>query len=123
MPAALRIRRDRRDAAGRIGALLRMLGEVEADIARERSDLGRRHEWAAADAAFAQQGDEDAGGDPDLRRRVEELTRTLEDCTRRMGTLERQAALVSALRRTAARLAKDDGPPGRDGAPPFRPRP
>jgi len=94
-------RRDRETDAARALRLRAFLDDFRAEIEREHDGLRDRYESVTTRAAFSQQALEHHEAGPGMASSVDQLTRTMIDYTRRLATLEAQAAFVNELRRHA----------------------
>lgn len=93
--------RDRETDAARAVRLNAFLDDLRAEIERERDGLRDRRESVTARVAFSQLALEQDEAGPEMASAVDRLTQTMIDCTRRLDTLEAQAAFVNELRRHA----------------------
>lgn len=89
--------RDRQTDISRIGKLRQALLDVETDLAKEETGLRRRYETASTDAAFSQQVYEDGRGDAGISSRIDGLTNTLINYSRRISELDRQKAFIGEM--------------------------
>ncbi|MAS14602.1 MAG: hypothetical protein CMH69_14990 [Nitratireductor sp.] len=113
MFSALRVRsavRDQETDAMRLKSLTHTLDLLERELIAERSGLRERCERLSATAAFAQERFESHGRENALSRRIDDMTRSMKDYTRRMAALQRQIEIVGQLRATAADLVEPGEP-------------
>ena len=89
--------RDRQTDISRIGKLRQALLDVETELAKEETGLRRRYETASTDAAFSQQVYEDGRGDAGISSRIDGLTSTLINYSRRISELDRQKAFIGEM--------------------------
>lgn len=99
--------RDDRTDKGRIerlgAAIDGLLGEIEA----ERRGLRRRYDEECTDAGFLLARMEDETGAIPSSGRLNELTRSILQCERRLERLSRQGTFMRQLRNSVERLAAD----------------
>lgn len=101
--------RDHRTDTLRFARLLSALDGVEAELLSEKFGLQQRYENAAVSAAFAQQYYEDEAQNTGLTERIDGLTQSLKDYSKRMGALERQIDLIGQLRASTTAFAEGYG--------------
>ncbi|GLS31508.1 hypothetical protein SAMN04488498_102106 [Mesorhizobium albiziae] len=98
--------RDRETDAARIQKLRQALFDVRSELEGEKVGLQGRYETASADAAFSQQAMEEGRGSPEISTRIDDLTTSLINYSRRIATLDRQSAFIGEM------LVKLEGYPG-----------
>lgn len=89
--------RDRQTDVSRIEKLRQALLDVGTELAKEETGLRRRYETASTDAAFSQQVYEDGRGDAGISSRIDDLTNTLINYSRRISELDRQNAFIREM--------------------------
>lgn len=89
--------RDRQTDLSRIQKLRQALLDVGTELAKEEAGLRRRYETASTDAAFSQQVYEDGRGDAGISSRIDDLTETLINYSRRISELDRQNAFIKEM--------------------------
>jgi hypothetical protein len=89
--------RDRETDISRIEKLRQALLDVGTELAKEEAGLRRRYETASTDAAFSQQVYEDGRGDAGISSRIDDLTNTLINYSRRISELDRQKAFIGEM--------------------------
>lgn len=89
--------RDRQTDISRIEKLRQALLDVGTELAKEEEGLRRRYETASTDAAFSQQVYEDGRGDAGISSRIDDLTNTLINYSRRISELDRQKAFIGEM--------------------------
>ncbi|WP_292899636.1 MULTISPECIES: hypothetical protein [unclassified Nitratireductor] len=107
MFSALRLRsavRDHETDTLRFKTLAHTLDLLDRELHAERRGLKERCERLAATAAFAQERFESHGSENKLSTRIDDMTRSMKDYTRRMKALQRQIEIVGQLRATASNL-------------------
>ena len=125
MQIGFRIRgegRDRQTDTVRFTRLLSMLDELEAGVLSEKFGLQQRYESASVTAAFAQQYYEDEAQNAALSERIDGLTQSLKEYTRRIESLQRQVDLIEQLRASTQTFAEGCGLNHVAGAPPSHAR-
>lgn len=113
MFSVLRIRsaaRDEETDTLRFNTLLHTLDLLDRELRAERRGLRERCERIAATAAFAQERFENNDHENALSTRIDEMTRSMKNYTRRMNALQRQIDLVGQLRATASTFTADHHP-------------
>lgn len=106
--------RDRENDLARMNRLQQTLQQIGLELANERSGFEKRYLSASADAAFSQEIVEDRQDDGTLSARVDDLTTTLINYTRRIAMLDRQIAYLDGMQESLeaflveSRLAEDD---------------
>jgi hypothetical protein len=89
--------RDRETDAARIQKLRQALFDVRSELEAEKVGLQGRYETASADAAFSQQAMEEGRGSPEISTRIDDLTTSLINYSRRIATLVRQSAFIGEM--------------------------
>lgn len=89
--------RDRQTDISRIEKLRQVMLDVGTELAKEEAGLRRRYETASTDAAFSQQAYEDGRGDAGISSRIDDLTTTLINYSRRISELDRQRAFIGEM--------------------------
>ena len=89
--------RDRQTDISRIEKLRQALLDVGTELAKEEAGLRRRYETASTDAAFSQQVYEDGRGDAGISSRIDDLTSTLINYSRRISELDKQRAFIGEM--------------------------
>lgn len=102
--------RDRETDAARQGRLSGILGELRAEIARERDGLQDRYERITADAAFSQQALEDQRAASATSLKIDDMTGSMIRYTERIELLERQIGFMNQLLAEAALFPRRDPP-------------
>lgn len=98
--------RDRETDAARQDRLSRFLGELRAEIERERDGLQDRYEKITADAAFSQQALEDERAASATSSRIDEMTESMIRYTERIELLERQIGFMDKMLGQAVLFSK-----------------
>ena len=89
--------RDRQTDISRIQKLRQALLDLGTELAKEEAGLRHRYETASTDAAFSQQVYEDGRGDDGISSRIDDLTNTLINYSRRISELDRQKAFIGEM--------------------------
>jgi hypothetical protein len=89
--------RDRQTDTARMQKLRQVLLDLGAELASEKAGFQNRYEAASADAAFSQQVYEDGRGNTEISARVDDLTSSLINYSRRIAALDRQNAFVDEM--------------------------
>jgi hypothetical protein len=100
--------RDRRTDVARMTRLRQALLQIGQEVADERTGLERRYLEAEADAAFAQERVEDGLENQALTARVDDLTETMINYSRRIAMLEKQIAYVEQMRKDLEDFAAEN---------------
>ncbi len=103
--------RDRETDAGRFRRLRQLLGELRAEMERERDGLRGRYEKVTADAAFSQQALEDGAGGA-VSEKIDDMTEAMIRYTERLALLEKQAGFVTGLDHQVERFFQETGSAG-----------
>jgi hypothetical protein len=91
--------RDRETDAERFRRLGRCIGDLRAEMERERDGLRDRYEKVTADAAFSQQALEDDGAGAAVSAKIDDMTEAMIRYTKRIASLEAQIGFVTELGR------------------------
>jgi hypothetical protein len=86
--------RDRETDRDRQQRLRRFLGDIRAEMERERDGLQARYEKVMADAAFSQQALEDDSVGVAVSSKIDDMTEAMIHYTKRMASLETQIGFV-----------------------------
>lgn len=89
--------RDRETDVDRMQRLHRMLGDLRAEMERERNGLRDRYEKVAADAAFSQQALENDRVGASMSAKIDDMTDTMIRYRARIQSLEKQIGFVTEL--------------------------
>ncbi|MGB3386978.1 MAG: hypothetical protein WBA88_03245 [Pseudaminobacter sp.] len=89
--------RDRETDESRQQRLRQFLGDLRAEIQRERDGLKERYEKITADAAFSQQALEDNRAAADTSSKIDEMTESMIRYTKRIGSLEQQISFMNQM--------------------------
>jgi hypothetical protein len=77
--------------------LLQLLGDIRAEMERERDGLRDRYEKVTADAAFSQLALEDDSAGAAMSSKIDEMTDTMIRYTKRIASLDAQIKFVTDL--------------------------
>jgi hypothetical protein len=89
--------RDRETDRDRMQRLHRMLGDLRAEMEREKDGLRARYEKVAADAAFSQQALENDRVEASMSSKIDGMTDTMIRYRARIQSLEKQIGFVTEL--------------------------
>jgi archaellum component FlaC len=89
--------RDRETDRDRMERLDRMLGDLRAEMEREKDGLRDRYEKVAADAAFSQQALENDRVEASMSSKIDGMTDTMIRYRARIHSLEKQIGFVTEL--------------------------
>ena len=92
----------------RLADLAQVLEQMAVEIAVERASLKDAYDNAIAQAAFAFEALEQGEGEANLPARIDALSETLDEQSRRFQSLKEQADFVEATRRRLELLQSDE---------------
>jgi len=89
--------RDRDTDADRLRRLQQSLGDIRAEMERERNGLRERYDRVTADAAFSQQRLEDGRSGSSMSAKIDDMTGTMIRYTKRLASLQTQIDFVTGI--------------------------
>lgn len=101
--------RDRETDRDRLQRLRQLLGDIRAEMEREKNGLRDRYEKVTADAAFSQQALEDDQGGAAISSKVDQMTDAMIRYTKRMASLETQLDFVTDIDRRVELFSERNG--------------
>lgn len=101
--------RDRQTDLQRFDRLAKLLDQIAAEIEAERTGLENRYRTKATNAAFLVESMEDGSASARKSSEVDELTKSVLNCERRIAELARQNGVMKDLRHSLDAIVAKDG--------------